>query len=176
MLDANPPKYIIETHDIFEKFSDLNDTLFELYSTRYDKINDKSLQGFIQSELNRISIIYFSNLVDVKVILSEDHEHLKNNIKQNNLLIEKYHENYISDLIDPCKLALKAYLYNFLHDDHLETYMNDLEGKEEEKLEFIQSNTQESQGVRSSSRLIHKKVENIHNLNRQYAGAFINNE
>lgn len=176
ILDANPPKYTIETQDIIEKFSDLSEDLYELYSAKYSKADRKSLQSFIQSELTRISIIYFSNLIGVKVVLSEGHEYLKNNIKENSLLIEKYHESYISDLIDPCKLSLKAYLYNFLHDDHLETYMNDLENKEEEKLEFIQSNSQDNPRGRTSSRLIHKKVENIHNLNRQYLGAFINNE
>jgi hypothetical protein len=159
ILDANPPKYTIETQDIIEKFSDLSEDLYELYSAKYSKADRKSLQSFIQSELTRISIIYFSNLIGVKVVLSEGHEYLKNNIKENSLLIEKYHESYISDLIDPCKLSLKAYLYNFLHDDHLETYMNDLENKEEEKLEFIQSNSQDNPRGRTSSRLIHKKVE-----------------
>lgn len=176
ILDANPPKYTIETQDIIDKFSDLSEDLLELYSANYNKADRKTLQSYIKSELTRISIIYFSNLIDVKIELSEGHEYLKNNIRENSLLIEKYHESYISDLIDPCKLSLKAYLYNFLHDDHLETYMNDMENREEEKMEFIQSNSQDNPRGRTSARLIHKKVENIHNLNRQFLGAFINNE
>ena len=59
----NPPKFVIETQQILDKFLDLVEPLYEIYSAMYSTIIDSSnLYSFIKSELTRISIIYFNQL------------------------------------------------------------------------------------------------------------------
>lgn len=127
IVKSNPPKYIIESEAIFERFSNITDSLFELYSSRYNKMNEESLMSYIKSEFNRISIIYFSWIPGIQVMITKGHEDLKKNIKKTTLLTEKYQENYISDLIDPSKSSLRAYLYNFLNNFFLDQYINNTE-------------------------------------------------
>lgn len=124
IINSNPPKYIIESRSIIDKFSDLANQLFEVYSKHCNSIlEDDKLRAYIKSELNRISLIYFSNLEGVKVIVSEGDEEQKSNIKKNNLLYEKYQENYISDLIDPSKSAVRLFLYNYWNNEHVDKFI-----------------------------------------------------
>ena len=124
----NPPKYIFESRNIIRKFSEVSEKLFDVYSKNCSGILDnEKLQSFIQSELNRISLVYFSSLDGVKVNVSTCDEGLKNNIKKNNLLYEKYQENYISDLIDPVKSAVRVFLYNYSNDEHIDMFDNNVE-------------------------------------------------
>ena len=116
---------MIESRDIINKFSDLSETLYEVYSKRCSSILDnEKLQSFIQSELNRICLIYFSNLEGVKVNVSSENDGLKSNVKKNTLLYEKYQENYISDLIDPVKSEVRTFLKNYSNDEHIDLFMN----------------------------------------------------
>jgi hypothetical protein len=81
-VDIIPQKYFIKTQQIFDKFGSLLDRLSEIYTTRYNKIDDQVLIAFIKAEIQRISIKYFANLKDVDVLISEGHEDLKENIKK----------------------------------------------------------------------------------------------
>lgn len=174
----NPPKYILETQHIFEKFSDLSECLFELYSSRYNKIGDDLLMSFIKNELNRISIIYFSSLDGLQVVVTEGHEDLKKNVKKIKLLTQKYQENYITDLIDASKSSLKAYLYNYLNGYYQEHYMNNTNGADEEenKKQLLSQAYSQNSNVRMSSRLLNKSFQNYHQTNKQFSAVYINNE
>jgi sugar-specific transcriptional regulator TrmB len=114
IINSNPPKYIIESRSIIDKFSNIATQIFEVYSKQCSSVlDDSKLQSYIESELARISLIFFANLSGVKVIISEGDDHHKSNIKKSSLLYEKYQENYISDLIDPAKSAVRLFLYNY---------------------------------------------------------------
>ena len=92
----------------------------------------------------------------MKVDFEIEDEDLKKNSIEEDLLIEKYNENYIRDLIDNSKSSLKAYLYNFLHNFNIPTYMKEIESKEEEKSIFLEQNSQISTTIRKSTRNIDK--------------------
>ena len=96
----------------------------EIYTTRYNKIDDQVLAAFIKGELQRISIKFFAHLKDVDVFTSEGHENLKENIKKSQLFTEKYKEEYIKDLIEPSKTFLKQYLLPYLSEEYVDTFRN----------------------------------------------------
>ena len=152
----NLPRYLIKSSHVREKFSELSDIMFECYSRKYSEISNKSLKSYIQSEWIRISLIFFNNFEEMKVDFEIEDEDLKKNSIEEDLLIEKYNENYIRDLIDNSKSSLKAYLYNFLHNFNIPTYMKEIESKEEEKSIFLEQNSQISTKIRKSTRNIDK--------------------
>lgn len=127
---ADSPKYLVDTEQIVDKYvGEWLDPLVDLYSSQYPGIlEDEALRTFVKSELIRISIIYFSNLNGVKVTVSPDHEDLKKNVVSRSLLSEKYQENYSKDLIDSSKTGLITYLYNYLSNDHLESFCDAFDG------------------------------------------------
>ena len=170
------PKYILKSSDIIELFNGLGDTLYDVYSSQESQFSGETIQNYIKSELTRISLIFFGNIPDMKVDFSDGNIELERNSKEEKLLIKKYNESYIGDLIDTSKSSLKAYLYNYLHDTNISTYMSQIESKEDDKSSFIASNSEFSMGVRSSSRLQNKRVERIHRFNKQYSAVFFNNE
>ncbi|CAI2385345.1 unnamed protein product [Moneuplotes crassus] len=173
--ERNRPKYYILPDKIQQKLSPLKDSLTKIYCEGVEFDDKETLQTFINTELVRISIIFFNSIKGVRVDFTSDPD-LKRNCSQDGLLIDKYNENYMKDLIDNSKNSVKAYLYNYLHSLNIQGYMDEIANKDEDWSSFLAGNTDYSQATRSSSRLKTKKVERIHAMNKQYSGVFFNNE
>jgi len=165
IVHSNRPKFMIESQQLIEKFWDLPETLFELYSSRYNKIQDTALLSFIKSEVLRISMIYFHNLEGVEVVVSDGHEDMKKNIKKVSLLTEKYQENYIKDLIEVSKTFLKMYLHDFLNEDHKEAYANSSiqsqggEVIDQDKQNLVQMYSAQRGNLRTSRRVMNGNLD-----------------
>ena len=175
-IKNNQPKFVISSSTIINRFSELKTNMKELYSSRYNLIDDKSLEEFIQSELNRISIIYYSNLAGVEVTISQEHESLRRNTKKSSLLTEKYNESYIADLIDPIRSSLKSYLYHFIDKGFKENFDNEMVRKE-----VINESYADIPGfngrVKRSARIANNNFETyLTDTNKQFSAAFMNND
>lgn len=179
----SPPKYVIQTQHIYDKFSDIVTHLCLLYAAQNEMLlkagvqqelllDETTLNSFVKSEFTRIGITYFSNLEGFKVAVSEAHKGMEKNVKKVTLLTEKYQENYISNLIDISKSSLRGYLYKFVNEDHIEDFMVNVE---EDRNNFCQEMTKNI-NVRKSRRLIKQGFQNSYHDGKNYAGVFISNE
>ena len=174
LKSLNQPQFFIEDQCIIDQFSGFPEDIFQLYSNKWgfeDKYPIKEVQDFIKSEVTRIGILYFHNLNDVEVVPTIENEHLELNIKNSWLLCDKYNENYVSDLIDPCKDNLAAYLFNFISDEHFSNEYSQMVEEQKNKTDVVKQS-----GNKRSERLLKRKIQKNHLNYKQYYAVFMNNE
>lgn len=168
------PKFVVWSENITQRFEEFSVNMHKFYSKQYKKVeNIKNIKLFIESEIARISIIYFNNLPDVSVELSKSHQNLVKNLKKVKLLNEKYNENYISDLIDSAKTQLKGYLSNFMGEAFCDKAFYDSLANED-KINFIQDQTKNN--TKRSHRLLEKSFDSFFESMSKFKGVFMSDE
>ncbi|CAI2384194.1 unnamed protein product [Moneuplotes crassus] len=196
------PKYYITSDSIESCFQNVENLLTDIYCCGLDSDKKEAISKFVHSELLRIAIIFFDRHKDLKVDFSKLSETKQNEdcedrqlsgrlksaydrerkatesvkTSQNALLLEKYAERCIKDLICNSKNSLKSYLYNYLHSLNTQDYLAEIANKDDEWASFLAGNTDGPQAIRTSSRLKTKKVQHIHTINKQYSAVFFGSE
>ena len=106
--------------------------------------------------------------------LSVDNTHLSKCLKKHTLLISKYSETHVSDLIDPCKSDLKSYLFNFINEHYSADAKQGMDEEQKQSYNLCQS----LENATKRSARIHKKKHgtNKHEMFEKYRGVFMTDE